>query len=726
MLVAVAIALAGHRPGVRRTRSRSAPCPRARWSKSWAWRRLRALSPVPRTAQLLRVSNLTDDLADDVRPLLEKLQAVADREPSADKVYALSELAFLGGKQVGAERQAGRAGPLRRGRAARLRLSLRRPARPSREIRYDPQYRGACDLYNGALEVGAADRLRGRRSSCPGTTKTIHTASGTCDITCVLRGGRWRPEDFDHFEFVSDYEVKGLKNLYQTHGLGVPLIAVRRSYQGEPVGAKFYPPGLSFPVTAFLRPLLPDRPADRPARPALRCVLELCDPLTDQRDGDGRAVRAVGERPDDAAGLFSLAAGDGNLATVGLLEPDELLKLRPGGPRTIMGLYMVQPYEPGKIPVLMVHGLWSSPMTWMEMFNDLRSSPTIRDRYQFWFYLYPTGQPFWLSAAQLRRDLAQARRTLDPQHQEPALDQMVLVGHSMGGLVARLQTYQSGDDYWRLVSNEPLSAIKADPKEIQQLREMFFFQPNPSIRRVVTIATPFRGSTFSNQTTQWLLDKLIHPERLLDGLNSLYLDNPGAFAPATLCCGSTRASIRWPPPNRSFPSCWPRARRRGSPITTSSASCRSSGGSRSWPATATAWSRAKAPTPPTPSRRSPFRPITRRSTLIRRPCWKSAASCWSTSPSSTARRAWSACRPSERLSGNLVSLRPIPAGPGALFDPSGGSLLPAPAVALLLQNEKPQMKIVVVRGLRGNSEPSAGCIAIVSDASHANRGIKGD
>ena len=62
---------------------------------------------------------------------------------------------------------------------------------------------------------------------------------------------------------------------------------------------------------------------------------------------------------------------------------------------------MVQPYEPGKIPVLMVHGLWSTPMTWMEMFNDLRSQPEIRDHYQFWFYLYPTGQPFWLSAARL-------------------------------------------------------------------------------------------------------------------------------------------------------------------------------------------------------------------------------------------------------------------------------------------------------------------------------------
>ena len=153
-------------------------------------------------------------------------------------------------------------------------------------------------------------------------------------------------------------------------------------------------------------------------------------------------------------------------STLGLLRPDELLKKPTDAlltkmqiePRPAMGLYMMQPYEPGKIPVLLVHGLWSSPMTWMEMFNDLRSQPEIRQHYQFWFYLYPTAQPFWLSAAQLRRDLAKARETLDPTHQEPALDEMVLVGHSMGGLVSQLQTLQGGDDYWRLVSREPLRA----------------------------------------------------------------------------------------------------------------------------------------------------------------------------------------------------------------------------------------------------------------------------
>ena len=66
------------------------------------------------------------------------------------------------------------------------------------------------------------------------------------------------------------------------------------------------------------------------------------------------------------------------------------------------------------MPVVMVHGLWSSPITWMEMYNDLRSDPQVRENYQFWFYLYPTGQPFWTSATQMREDLAMMRREVDP------------------------------------------------------------------------------------------------------------------------------------------------------------------------------------------------------------------------------------------------------------------------------------------------------------------------
>jgi pimeloyl-ACP methyl ester carboxylesterase len=478
--------------------------------------------------QLLRVYDLTDALQGDSRELLENLQRITESEPSADKVYAMSELAYLFARRT--EKQ-DKAKALDLYGAAVLhaysflfddRLAATRNC-------YDPQFRGACVLYNSALE--AALRLSCDRGELrPGMTKTIHTSAGTWDIQCVLRGGVWQPADFDHFEFVSDYEMKGLKNHYQTHGLGVPLIVVRRGYQGEPDAARYYPPGLSFPVTAFLRPLSGPNQAGRN-----QGLLELCDPLQISDTRVGNLLVPLESDLTTPLAYFLSKVPMESLATVGLLQPERLLVPQGDRQTMIKGLYMVQPYEPGKIPVVFIHGMWSSPMTWMEMFNDLRSSPDIRRHYQFWFYLYPTGQPFWLSAAQFRRDLAEMRQVLDPQHREPALDQMVLVGHSMGGLVARLQTLESREDYWNLASRIPLDQVKADADVRQKLMETFYFRPNPSVRRVVTIATPHAGSTFSNQTTQYLLGKLIRlPSALVNTEQELFRDNPEMLFPDSL------------------------------------------------------------------------------------------------------------------------------------------------------------------------------------------------
>jgi pimeloyl-ACP methyl ester carboxylesterase len=480
--------------------------------------------PSPRTMQLLRVYNLTDYLNGDLRPLLTKFQAISDSEPSADKVYALAELAYLAAHKE--EPHDPRAALDLYGASVLHaydylfddRLAQTRNA-------YDPQFRGACVLYNNSLESALRIVCKNHELR-PGAIKTIHTAAGNWDINCVMRGNTWHAEELDHFEFVSDYEMTGLKNLYLTHGLGVPLIAVRKSYPGEPAAARYYPPDLSFPVTAMLRPL--PNGNGKQSNGHRQGLLELYDPLVETQTTVGW-MRVPLESDLTTPLAYSLSKVPlEEMATAGLLDPAKLLALRPGTKEPVMGLYMVQPYEPGKIPVLLVHGLWSSPMTWMEMFNDLRSSPDIRQRYQFWFYLYPTDQPFWMSAAQLRHDLAVVRQVLDPKRQEPALDQMVLVGHSMGGLVAEMQTVDSRDDFWRLASHESLGQVKADPETLHKLQETFYFQPNPSIRRVVTIATPHRGSSFSNQTTQYLLDKIIRlPQTLVNTQQKLFLDNKG-------------------------------------------------------------------------------------------------------------------------------------------------------------------------------------------------------
>ena len=181
-----------------------------------------------------------------------------------------------------------------------------------------------------------------------------------------------------------------MQNQFRSYGLGVPLIAVRKSHTPQRPDEQFFPPELSFPVTALLRVVPGDSAlATTTGKRRHTCVLELHDPLasSDVLLG-GRRVPLETDLSTPLAYLLRDPRLE-SAATTGLLHPDRSQKTR--------GLYMLEPYEAGKIPVLMVHGLWSSPLTWMEMFNDLRSVPEIRRNYQFWFYEYPTGQPFWVS-----------------------------------------------------------------------------------------------------------------------------------------------------------------------------------------------------------------------------------------------------------------------------------------------------------------------------------------
>ncbi len=112
-------------------------------------------------------------------------------------------------------------------------------------------------------------------------------------------------------------------------------------------------------------------------------------------------------------------------------------------PGTDAGLYMLRPYEPGKIPVMFVHGLVSSPRAWVQTINELQNTPGLASRYQFWMFIYPTGMPIPGSAARLREAIAKARYSLDPGRADPAFGQMVLVGHSMGGLLSKMMAQDS-------------------------------------------------------------------------------------------------------------------------------------------------------------------------------------------------------------------------------------------------------------------------------------------
>ena len=137
--------------------------------------------------------------------------------------------------------------------------------------------------------------------------------------------------------------------------------------------------------------------------------------------------------------------------------------LDPGETDVKPKLVMMEPYQPGKIPVVFIHGLGSDPLTWTDATNSLRAESDLYRRCQFWYFCYPTGGDLLQSAAALREKLLIARQKFDPQHNDPAFAEMVLIGHSMGGLVAQLEVSYSYDLLWQQAARQPLEAVRAAP-----------------------------------------------------------------------------------------------------------------------------------------------------------------------------------------------------------------------------------------------------------------------
>lgn len=485
-----------------------------------------------RTNHVLRRYALSEVYQEDPSDCLAQLQSLLETEIDGELVYSISELAYILGKR--AEKQGANARALDMYGVSVSNAYMYLFSREFDPVRnpYDPQFRGACDLYNESLEstlrlVNAKGQLK------PGRGYQVTTGEQTYEVATVVRGN-WTNEDFEHFEFVSDFQLDGLPSAGLTYGLGVPLIAVRKKGDPNDPREDYYPEGLSFPVTALLRVVKPGTMPGKGAVHRHHCILELHDPLAScDLSLAGRLVPLQTDLSTALAYfLDSPQFRQTDSATLGLLNPQKTEEHR--------GLYMLEPFDPARIPVVMVHGLWSSPVTWMPMFNDLRSFTELRKNYQFWFYQYPTGQPFWLSATQMREDLEELRQKLDPDHRYQALDHTVLVGHSMGGLVSRMQTIDSRDQFWRILSQEPFENLKGPPEDITKLRKAAFFTANRDVRRVVTIGTPHRGSDYANDTTRWLGRKLIKlPTMMVATGQNLVNTNPGVFQNADLLVNNT-------------------------------------------------------------------------------------------------------------------------------------------------------------------------------------------
>ena len=220
-----------------------------------------------------------------------------------------------------------------------------------------------------------------------------------------------------------------------------------------------------------------------------KCTLELIDPVRHRTVGSKDNVMAVeSDISTPLAYMWSRTDLD-HFRWKGLLRPEQSLE------RT--NLLLIRPYEPGKIPVVMVHGLASSPLAWIPLINELLLDTNIQQKYQFMFFMYPTGTPVPIAAAALRETLLQAKQLFDPDGIDPAFDRMVLLGHSMGGLLSHAMAVNSGEELWKLYSDRSFLDIippRDHPEDVVELKKYLFFEPLPFVKRVVFMATPHRGA----------------------------------------------------------------------------------------------------------------------------------------------------------------------------------------------------------------------------------------
>lgn len=181
-------------------------------------------------------------------------------------------------------------------------------------------------------------------------------------------------------------------------------------------------------------------------------------------------------------------------------------------------LMLLEPYDPDRIPVLLVHGLNSHPRMWRDVINDLRADPKLRGRYQFMIFYYPTGWPITYSSMRLREELAAFENLFGPPKK------MVLVGHSMGGLLSRMQVISPGRKLWDARFGKDADKLDAKLPPDHLTKRMALFSANPDIGRQIYICTPHRGSGLADLSlTSWFIKILSLPTTITSAL----IDIPG-------------------------------------------------------------------------------------------------------------------------------------------------------------------------------------------------------
>ena len=378
---------------------------------------------------------------------------------------------------------------------------------------YDGLIRLALDLYNRGITEGLASPERDEETVLDFSPREIALPFGKLVLTPPEHEFRYGGYRLTKPVALRDVEIRGLRNRYRRAGIGAAVGTKVEAIPGE--GSEWIPSNAKVPVTALVRFHDVHASLDRAL---VNGSLEIYDAdETPSVEIEGRPVPLESESSAMLAYRLDKApVWDFEIA--GFRRPDFTL---PAASKNGKGLFFLTPYRPGRIPVVFVHGTASSPARWAEMGNELLGDPRIASRFQLWFFIYNSGQPVLVSAANLRESLQAAVTDLDPQGKDPALKQMVVVGHSQGGLLTKLQVVTSGDAFWRNASDVPFESAEMSDETRALLKRVAFFDALPFVTRVVFISTPHKGSYLAENWLGMIARRLVNTPA---GLTNAALD----------------------------------------------------------------------------------------------------------------------------------------------------------------------------------------------------------
>ena len=445
------------------------------------------------SSQELLNRDLYEMFDENPKEALAKLHKGLEPTGDEDRVFALAELSFLH-----AESSGDRSYYLAAAAYAWAFLLPGKNGTPPKAI--DPRARWAVDIYNRALARGFTSDdgdhvvLKGGQFALP---------FGELTITFDERELIWAGFRLKDFVSAAELEVRGLRNRYRNPGVGAPLVASL-----EPVESlasaqyKRIPPRMKIPVSAFLR--FDDARAALGSG-KLTAKLELYNP---------DSARTVKINNVDVPIEYEITSALADTLEGAPVWDFEIAGFRGGDFKLVGqkafedGLFMIGPHRFGHIPVVLVHGTASSPARWAEMVNEVANDPKLFDRYELWLFMYNTGNPIAYSAMLLRDALSNTVAEIDPEGKDPGLKQMIVMGHSQGGLLTKMTAIDSGMHLWPFkVPPEELN-VSAETKEL--VTHGLIIKPLPFVKRVIFVATPHRGSYqalgFFGGLASWLVN----------------------------------------------------------------------------------------------------------------------------------------------------------------------------------------------------------------------------